>query len=68
VHAATNAALASLNFLADYPINEVDQSISASMDQTHERIVCQVGTRESSIVKELWKFANKPLDLMGLVV
>ena len=62
VHAATNAALASLNFLAGYPINEVEKTVSASMEQAHERIVCQVGTRVSSLVKELWKFANKPLD------
>ena len=62
VHAATNATIASLNLLAGCPINDVEQTVRASMGIVHGKVVQQVGIKVASLIRELWKFSNKPVD------
>ena len=62
VNAATNATLSALNLLAGCPMNDVEQVVLESMGRTHARVVEHVGVKVASLIKELGKFANKPVD------
>ena len=62
INSATNATLASLNLLAGCPINDLHQVVLDSMGRTHGRVVEQVGVRVASLIKELGKFADRPVD------
>ena len=62
VNAATNATLASLNLLAGCPINDVEEVVQSSMGNVHGKALQHIGSKVSSLIKELGKHANTQID------